>query len=927
MGNLLSQLLTGFAVSRENVEEHGDDQEEEACTPMDSEDSGAFDRSVQNIQITGESFHTAGRDINNTTINYNGKDFGIPTAQEFRSVLDWLSNINFRGFHQSNLQIRVAGTGQKYLNADTFKKWLEDGGILWGTGMPGSGKTILASIIIEYLESLATEAPDGEIGVVFAFCRYTESQGLLVRDVLAALVRQALERRPELVQLVYPLYERHSTELTTPGQQELVDVLMDVAKHFKHFYLGVDGLDEAADAAQFDLVTILSTLNVKFLITSRPLQGLESLVPTAKHFNIVAESHDIDLLLSRHLEKNPHFRQLIDSHGTKLNKEYLAKAISAKSEGMFLHAKLQIEALEECLTAKQLSDHLAQFPLKINEMYAQTMERVKKQSANRVSLAMAILTWLVHGRSPLSVEQMKHALATNQETYDAECIVSQHQLLLSVCCGLVTLAPSQVLRLVHVTARDALRPFVKEHKPDPHAFLTSICISHISTLHRGNGQISLPPDSILELNSTLLFARTFKETTPFLLYAIRNWMWHHSNCRKPSPELGGDVLKFVAKCQPLPVYFRNKAAFDPSTHLNRSENDDWYQPFSLEQVSAMAKIPLPIPVTAIHPGLASQSDKTPSRAIAGPSPIVLAAMEGNTAFIRQVVLDPRWSEYESRPELLLLAARNGREEVVKQLLEPGGIDVNAKPPPSKETALMVAVRQKHVRVIRLLLSHRRLDFHAKSAQGWTALTIAIACGHQDIQRLLVQSCTSQPVDFDDDRLRATVAAAKMRCFDLAMRLLEDDTVFPTVTQVPSRTGRANTNVGQETPLIRASRYRNIIMVRHILSKPGARVNDKDPKGQTALIHAVIGGFDVIVGDLLGHPEIDANAVCNAGRTALMYAVTQRQPERHIIQALVTHPGIQIDAVCPQGCTAIEYAELEKHTVVANFLRRFRDRTG
>jgi ankyrin repeat domain-containing protein 50 len=157
----------------------------------------------------------------------------------------------------------------------------------------------------------------------------------LVRDILAGLIRQALERCPNLVQLVYALYTRHVTELTKPTQQELVDVLVDVSKSFKQFYLGIDGLDEAADSdAQFDLVTILSTLEVRFFITSRPLQGLETLVPNAEHFTIIADRHEIDLLLNQRLERNPTFRQLTDSLGSKLDKQTLSKAIFDKSEGM-----------------------------------------------------------------------------------------------------------------------------------------------------------------------------------------------------------------------------------------------------------------------------------------------------------------------------------------------------------------------------------------------------------------------------------------------------------------------------------------------------------------------------------------------------------------------------------------------------------------
>ena len=93
----------------------------------------------------------------------------------------------------------------------------------------GAGKTILAyvtystrlsspdlalesSVVINYLDDLASQFSD--VCVAFVYCRYTEP--MAVRDILAALVRQLLERYPQLQSAVDPLYKKHTLRNTQP---------------------------------------------------------------------------------------------------------------------------------------------------------------------------------------------------------------------------------------------------------------------------------------------------------------------------------------------------------------------------------------------------------------------------------------------------------------------------------------------------------------------------------------------------------------------------------------------------------------------------------------------------------------------------------------------------------------------------------------
>jgi ankyrin repeat domain-containing protein 50 len=145
------------------------------------------------------------------------------------------------------------------------------------------------------------------------YCRYTEP--LKVRDILAALVRQLLERFPGLLALVEPLYAKHDLERTKPTQSELINVIRNIYSCFRLGYLFIDGLDEAMYDEQFDLLDTLKSVRANVFITSRPLVQLEDILPNMEFFDIAARQEDIERLVSEHLSRNPNLRRLLSANG------------------------------------------------------------------------------------------------------------------------------------------------------------------------------------------------------------------------------------------------------------------------------------------------------------------------------------------------------------------------------------------------------------------------------------------------------------------------------------------------------------------------------------------------------------------------------------------------------------------------------------
>lgn len=280
--------------------------------------------------------------------------------------MDWLSPINFRSVLLDNLKKRVAGTGLSFLESATFQRYL--GGkieVLLGSGMrkslrlprvarpdhktlhetAGAGKTILAYVVayhariprlissrsaaIEVLQDEENASPWGDMHVGFAFLRYSET--LSVRDILAALVRQALERHCRLQPLVTPIYERHRLEQTQPTEEELVFMLVSISKQFRIIFFAIDGLDEVHRSVRSGIFKALPLRNAKLFVTSRPLERIESLFPNVVQVTVAATKEDIERLIDEKLDGTPALEAMMKA--PSLKQEVISK-VESKSKGM-----------------------------------------------------------------------------------------------------------------------------------------------------------------------------------------------------------------------------------------------------------------------------------------------------------------------------------------------------------------------------------------------------------------------------------------------------------------------------------------------------------------------------------------------------------------------------------------------------------------
>ncbi|KAH6903987.1 hypothetical protein BKA70DRAFT_583896 [Coprinopsis sp. MPI-PUGE-AT-0042] len=493
------------------------------CSPTAST-SGSMFSGLQSAQIHGGTFTVVGRD-NITTVN---NSYYAPRAvtTDIWEILNSLSLPNFRDIQLDTHAKATEGTCVWFTRGWMFLLWITEGKIVWGIGIPGAGKTVLASIVIRDLEQ-REEASGGHICVAYVYLRYSEP--LTIRDILESLVKQIVERHIDLLPIIEGLYVKHKRERTKPSQQDLMGVLTTFVGRGKTLFFVLDALDEMRAEDRPILVRLLASLEARLFITSRPLEILQRQFSQAQVFSIAANPSDLDLHIKNFLLHSPEVMALLE--GTDFE-ERIVETVHRRSGGMFLHARLQLEALRQCTSALDVEETLEGFPTDIEAIYTRTWERILAQGPKHSSLAKLVLLWITHAQGEMAIDTLRRAVATSPDShvFEAKRMVPE-ALLLSACCGLVSVdEKTRLVRLIHYTTRDAIIPRIMESYPVPHAILAHVCIAHLTNCGFQNYNLGAGFEADNDFKALL-------RNDTLLAYAHRSWGHHTRQCSQHAPTM------------------------------------------------------------------------------------------------------------------------------------------------------------------------------------------------------------------------------------------------------------------------------------------------------------------------------------------------------------------------------------------------------
>ncbi|KAK3379115.1 hypothetical protein B0T24DRAFT_674933 [Lasiosphaeria ovina] len=172
---------------------------------------------------------------------------------------------------------RHKDTGDWFINSDAFIKWKSGSGRnLWLHGLPGCGKTVLSSAILDHLQDTQTDSYVC-LGFFFDF-RDQDKQHLdnLLRSLAFQLYSRCVDSQQELNSLLAS-HEDGRKQPTTESLSKAVHLMMQRPHRLQ---IILDALDECT--ARSELLNWMETLsgsklrNVRFIATSRREEELES---------------------------------------------------------------------------------------------------------------------------------------------------------------------------------------------------------------------------------------------------------------------------------------------------------------------------------------------------------------------------------------------------------------------------------------------------------------------------------------------------------------------------------------------------------------------------------------------------------------------------------------------------------------------------
>ncbi|EXA53722.1 hypothetical protein FOVG_01438 [Fusarium oxysporum f. sp. pisi HDV247] len=199
-------------------------------------------------------------------------------------INNWLSPPDPSINYNKALLQRQEGSGQWFLQSAAYSAWKADQhSFIWLHGMPGCGKTILSSAIIDDLAKSETFSR----GLLYFFFDFTDISKQSLEGLVRSLCNQLYYKEGKVQERLDSLYSSCDNGHQQPTTEALEAAFNDTIQQAGEVWIVVDALDECRTRKGFPTAGLLSwlktlldiqQLNIHLLITSRLEQDIESTI-------------------------------------------------------------------------------------------------------------------------------------------------------------------------------------------------------------------------------------------------------------------------------------------------------------------------------------------------------------------------------------------------------------------------------------------------------------------------------------------------------------------------------------------------------------------------------------------------------------------------------------------------------------------------
>ena len=490
----------------------------------------------------------------------------LPISEEAQdSIRRWLETTPYNaenGEYRKHLASHLAGTGDWLLSSAPFRQWHDsnDDGMLWIKGIPGSGKSVIASTLVERLT--AEGAP-----VLFFFFRQIIDANHTPIALLRDWLDQLLAYSPPL-QVRLHGYVEDGRELKSFSIHNLWEELKVAIASLPKVYFVVDALDEMDRGNDLFLQQLaklgsLSRSRFKVIITSRPVASVEMPLRQASILQIRLEDEHVDRDITTYVASRLSGSCIPESqHGM------IKQAVPGRANGLFLYAKLAMDAfLKEDADIQEVMKLL---PMDLNAIYERLLHEHAQRSQVPHQLQLLILAWVTHASRPLRLLEIAEMIKVSQKMHELGDLKAIKEVVRTACGPLLEILPDETVCVIHHSLTEFLNGTTRsQNESSPpgypvlsmgatNSLLAQACISYVLQSRclesvglpkkedLGDGDFffsfSFPTDEALD---KLTANQKLFSIHPFLTYALDNWYFHLKKAEDSMESLEEDALSAV----------------------------------------------------------------------------------------------------------------------------------------------------------------------------------------------------------------------------------------------------------------------------------------------------------------------------------------------------------------------------------------------
>ncbi|KAJ4294202.1 hypothetical protein N0V90_007892 [Kalmusia sp. IMI 367209] len=476
--------------------------------------------------------------------NYNPDQILPESPEEIKKIRSWLKATDYTldsGEYHKHLASYLCGTGTWVTSSDPYRTWLEseDDGLLWIKGIPGSGKSVLAAHIVDELSRSKLGAP-----VLYFFFR----QIIDANHEPAALLRDWLDQ----VLIYSPPLQKRLKELVKAGRSISSISMEDQWANLRLAFSGLagkvfcvaDALDEIDEGNDEFLQSLAAlghwrTNKAKILITSRPVLSVEAPLRQAKLLDIRLVEKNVDVDIASYVE-----------HGLKStaiptsDQDLIREAIPGRANGLFLYAKLAMDAFLE--PGARIGDVLRALPNDLNDMYTRLLREHADRSGIPDDIQLLILQWVTHATRPLRLLELAEMLDVTYRVGSKSDLKAKKALVHAAAGPLLETLPDETVCVIHHSFTEYLKCMTRSEDNgeypvlrlgSTHARLATACLSYLQAgcldmvkIPHKVGPVKIPdPESLSESyghSLTLEEEPQIRLKYPFFSYAVTSWHVH-----------------------------------------------------------------------------------------------------------------------------------------------------------------------------------------------------------------------------------------------------------------------------------------------------------------------------------------------------------------------------------------------------------------